>query len=76
MSWTNQVSTIGPFLEEFSDEGHNGSFFTFGEVVRVYIEDNVLEEILKFDPFVIYEVSQQFSQDFGFKNHLLDDVDY
>lgn len=74
MSGTHKISTIGPFLEEFAHERNHGGFFTFGEIVGVNIEDDVLEKILELHTLVVDKIAKQLSHDFGLEDHLLDDV--
>lgn len=47
MSGTHQFRAVGPFVEKLAYERDHRCIFALGQVVWIYIEDNILKEVLK-----------------------------
>lgn len=71
---SNQLYTIGPLAEQFSYKCHGGSLFTTRQIVRIYIEDHILKEVVKSKPFGIHIGSQKLCQHFRLENDFFNKV--
>jgi len=74
MGWASELSAVGPFLEYLSEKYKKRSFGTCGQIIRVYIKDYVLQQILKFESFDIYKIIEQLCHYLRFQQYFFDDL--
>ena len=75
MRGPGQLCAVCPFLQQLSEEDEERGISASRKVVWVYIEYDILQEILKFQPLDIHKIVEQFGKHPGLQDHSLNDID-